>query len=80
MKKNGLIFNKNCVFFFLSHHLKGLLLLGGQRKARVEGIIMMVCSHNFLHLSVRYPEVVRLFTAILFFFFFFFFKERDCIV
>ena len=32
---------------------------------------MMACSHNFLHFNVRYPEVVRLFTAIQFFFFFF---------
>ena len=29
---------------------------------------MMACTHNFLHFSVRYPEVVRLFTAIHFFF------------
>ena len=36
---------------------------------------MMACSHNFLHFSVKYPEVVRLFTAINFFF-----QERDCIV
>ena len=28
---------------------------------------MMACTHNFLHFSVRYPEVVRLFTAIHFF-------------
>ena len=61
-------FSTKIAFFFLYRTtllIKGLLLLGGQRKARVEGIIMMVCSHNFLHLSVRYPEVVRLFTAIL---------------
>ena len=48
----------------------GLLPPGEQSKARAEAIIMKACSHNFLYFSVRYPEVVRLFTKINFFFFF----------
>ena len=50
----------------------GLLLPGGQREARAEAITMIVCSHNFLHFSVKYPEVDRL----SFFFFFFFLGKR----
>ena len=56
----------------------GLLLPGGQRKARAEAITMIVRSHNFLHFSVKYPEVDRLsfFFSFLFFFFFSFLWKR----
>ena len=54
----------------------GLLLPGGQREARAEAITMIVCSHNFLHFSVKYPEVDRLSFFFSFFFFFFFFLGK----
>ena len=56
----------------------GLLLPGGQREARAEAITMIVCSHNFLHFSFKYPEVDRLsfFFSFFFFFFFFFFLGK----
>ena len=37
---------------------------------------MIVCSHNFLHFSVKYPEVDRLSFFFSFFFFFFFLGKR----
>ena len=54
----------------------GLLLPGGQRKARAEAITMIVCSHNFLYFSVKYPEVDRLSFFFSFFCFFFVFLGK----